>query len=64
MNKIEFSDIYSEFYPKITHYLTRLVGEHEAEDVAQIVFEKINSNLSDFNKIRGHNTDFHCLEIK
>lgn len=44
----EFSEIYSEFFPKITNYLTRLVGEHEAEDVAQIVFEKINRNLSTF----------------
>jgi RNA polymerase sigma-70 factor (ECF subfamily) len=48
MSEREFSEIYSEFYPKITHYLTRLVGEHEAEDVAQIVFEKVNNNLSSF----------------
>jgi RNA polymerase sigma-70 factor (ECF subfamily) len=48
MKENNFSDIYSEFYPKITHYLTRLVGEHEAEDVAQIVFEKVNTNLSTF----------------
>ena len=44
----KFSDIYKEFYPKITHYLTRLVGDHEAEDVAQVVFEKVNKNLSTF----------------
>jgi RNA polymerase sigma-70 factor (ECF subfamily) len=44
-----FSDIYGEFYPKITHYLTRLVGDHEAEDVAQVVFEKVNNSLSDFH---------------
>jgi RNA polymerase sigma-70 factor (ECF subfamily) len=48
MNESEFSEIYSEFYPKITHYLTRLVGDHEAEDVAQIVFEKVNNSLSTF----------------
>jgi len=48
MKENNFSDIYSEFYPKITHYLTRLVGEHEAEDVAQTVFEKVNTNLSTF----------------
>ena len=48
MKEKYFSDIYSEFYPKITHYLTRLVGEHEAEDVAQTVFEKVNTNLSTF----------------
>jgi RNA polymerase sigma-70 factor (ECF subfamily) len=48
MNERDFSEIYREFYPKITNYLTRLVGEHEAEDVAQIVFEKVNSNLTTF----------------
>ena len=48
MSEINFSDIYKEFYPKITQYLTRLVGEHEAEDVAQVVFEKVNSNLPTF----------------
>jgi RNA polymerase sigma-70 factor (ECF subfamily) len=48
MSERKFSEIYSEFYPKITHYLTRLVGDNEAEDVAQIVFEKVNINLSAF----------------
>ena len=48
MKENNFSDIYSEFYPKITYYLKRLVGEHEAEDVAQTVFEKVNTNLSTF----------------
>lgn len=48
MKEINFSDIYKEFYPKITQYLTRIVGEHEAEDVAQAVFVKVNSNLSTF----------------
>ena len=48
MSERNFSDIYGEFYPKITHYLARLVGDHEAEDVAQIVFEKVSNNLSDF----------------
>lgn len=48
MSERNFSDIYKEFYPKITHYLTRLVGEHEAEDVAQTVFEKVNNSLSTF----------------
>ncbi len=43
-----FSNIYDEFYSKILRYLERLVGEHEAEDVAQIVFEKVNRNLSTF----------------
>jgi len=48
MSERKFDDIYNEFYPKIAHYLTRLVGEHEAEDVAQTVFEKVNRSLSTF----------------
>jgi len=48
MSERNFSDIYSSFYPKITHYLIRLVGDNEAEDVAQVVFEKVSNSLSDF----------------
>ena len=48
MKKRNFSEIYGEFHPKITHYLTRLVGANEAEDVAQIVFEKVSNSLSGF----------------
>ena len=48
MSERNFPDIYGEFYPKITHYLTRLVGDNEAEDVAQVVFEKVSNSLSDF----------------
>jgi len=48
MKDKDFSDIYEEFYPKVSHYLVRLVGEYEAEDVAQVTFEKVNSNLSAF----------------
>lgn len=43
-----FSDIYDEFHLKILHFLKRLVGEHEAEEVTQLVFEKINRNLDGF----------------
>jgi RNA polymerase sigma-70 factor (ECF subfamily) len=43
-----FSDIYDEFYSKILHYLNRLVGEHEAEEVTQASFEKINNSLNSF----------------
>jgi RNA polymerase sigma-70 factor (ECF subfamily) len=48
MSEKNFSGIYNEYYPKISHYLTRLVGDYEAEDVAQTVFEKVSKNLSDF----------------
>ena len=45
---LSFSSVYDEFYIKILYYLKRLVGEFEAEEVAQIVFEKISRNLSSF----------------
>ena len=45
---LSFSSVYDEFYNKIHHYLKRLVGEFEAEEVTQIVFEKISRNLSSF----------------
>lgn len=46
--KADFQNIYTEYRPKIVNYLRRLVGEHEAEDVAQEVFVKVNKALSGF----------------
>ncbi len=46
--EIAFPEIFDEYSPKIKRYLTRLVGENEAEDFTQIVFEKVNRNLSGF----------------
>ncbi len=40
-SKQDFSKIYDEYYPKIVRYLTRVVGESEAEDAAQETFVKI-----------------------
>ena len=45
---LSFSSVYEEFYAKILHYLKRLVGEFEAEELTQTVFEKISRNLSSF----------------
>ena len=45
---LSFSSVYEEFYTKIHHYLKRLVGEFEAEELAQTVFEKISKNLGSF----------------
>jgi RNA polymerase sigma-70 factor (ECF subfamily) len=44
----EFNHIYDEFYEKISHYLKRLIGENEAEDLTQEVFLKINKGLAGF----------------
>ena len=43
-----FDEIYSTFHQKILHYLSNLLGEDEAEDLAQIVFLKVNEGLKDF----------------
>ena len=46
--KIDFNEVYMEFYPKIIRYISRLVGPNEAEDIAQEVFEKTSSSLGGF----------------
>lgn len=45
---MDFQEIYSEFQPRILHYLSRMMGPEEAEDVAQEVFEKVNRSLDGF----------------
>ena len=46
--KIDFDEVYREFHPKIVHYVSRLAGPDEAEDIAQETFEKISRSLGDF----------------
>jgi len=48
VDNVDFSDIYDDFYTKVLHYLKRLVGEFEAEEVTQAAFEKISKNLKSF----------------
>ncbi len=48
MNDLEFPKIYEAFQPKILRYLTRLVGEAEAEDLTQEVLIKVSDALPDF----------------
>jgi RNA polymerase sigma-70 factor, ECF subfamily len=47
-DKPEFQDIYTTFNEKIRRYLTRLVGETEAEDLTHEVFVKAAKGLEDF----------------
>ena len=47
-NQLDFHTTYTEYYPKIVGYLRRLVGEAEAEDVAQEAFVKISRSLDGF----------------
>lgn len=48
VESVEFQELYNAFQPRILRYLTRLVGEHEAEDLAQEVFVKISRALPSF----------------
>jgi RNA polymerase sigma-70 factor (ECF subfamily) len=45
---MDFQEIYTEFQPRILHYLSRLMGSEQAEDIAQEVFEKVNRSLDGF----------------
>ena len=45
---LDFSDVYDEFHEKLHHYLERMVGRNDAEDVTQEVFVKIDTGLKDF----------------
>ncbi len=44
----EFDQIYTDFRPRILRYLTGMVGDLEAEDLAQEVFVKLHAALSAF----------------
>lgn len=45
---LDFQSIHERFRPRVLRYLTRLVGEADAEDVAQSVMLKVNEGLSAF----------------
>ena len=45
---MEFDEIYEELQPKIHNYLSRLLGDHEAEDSVQEVFAKVSRGLDSF----------------
>ena len=47
-SSLDFPAIYAEYYPKVTRYLRRLVGDGDAEDVAQEAFVKISRSLDGF----------------
>lgn len=48
MNTLDFSAVYEVFQPKILRYLTRLVGEAEAEDLTQEVLIRVSDGLPNF----------------
>ena len=44
----DFKAIHASFRPRIHRFLTRLVGQNEAEDLTQEVFVRVSRGLSDF----------------
>jgi RNA polymerase sigma-70 factor (ECF subfamily) len=48
VSELEFQGIYDAFYARIFRYLSRLVGDHEAEDLCQEVFLKVGQGLNSF----------------
>jgi len=47
-NESPFQKIYDDFSPRILRYMTRMVGEAEAEDLTQEVFAKVGGALKRF----------------
>lgn len=48
MSTFDFQKIHDEFRPRIFHYLSGMAGKNNAEDLTQVVFEKISRSLSNF----------------
>jgi RNA polymerase sigma-70 factor (ECF subfamily) len=46
--ELRFQQIYDEYHAKIFRYLTRMVGQGEAEDLTQEVFVKVGQSLETF----------------
>jgi RNA polymerase sigma-70 factor, ECF subfamily len=44
----DFKSLHDRFRPRILRYVTRLIGEAEAEDVTQTVLLKVNEGLASF----------------
>lgn len=52
----DFQSVYDAFYDKIRHYVGRLVGETDAEDVTQEVFVKVDKHPASFEGNCGLST--------
>jgi RNA polymerase sigma-70 factor (ECF subfamily) len=47
-HELDFQKIHETFRPKIQRYLSRLIGEYEAEDLTQEVFVKVGKGLENY----------------
>lgn len=48
MSSYDFIKIHDEFRPRIFHYLSGMAGKENAEDLTQVVFEKVSRGLINF----------------
>ena len=46
--ELDFQEVYTTFQPRILRYLSRMLGENEAEDLTQEVFVKVDKALKEF----------------
>ena len=46
--ELDFEKVYDNYHPKIFRYLTRLIGDGDAEDLTQEVFVKVSRALKNF----------------
>ncbi len=51
-----FKEIFDTYHPRILRYLTRIVGPDDAEDLSQVVFDKVSRGLSRFQGRSGLST--------
>jgi RNA polymerase sigma-70 factor (ECF subfamily) len=49
-SELDFPKIYDAYQPKILRYLSRFIGESEAEDLAQETFVKVHQTLENFRE--------------
>ncbi len=47
-DELDFDSVYDAFQPMVRRYLARVVGEHEADDLAQEVFLNVSRGLDAF----------------
>ncbi len=47
-SQLSFEEIYDKFHQNVAHYLERMVGKSDSDDLTQEVFLKINKGLKDF----------------
>ena len=44
----DFEEVYTEYYPILLRYVTRIIGQNDAEGITQDIFSKINRGLGGF----------------